>query len=68
MKEPTSLKQWMLEKEYSNSQLAQTLGASYEIVYKVAEGKRKPTAWFKWKFLERFGCDEAVRVFIGKPS
>jgi hypothetical protein len=54
----------MLEKGYSNSQLARELGFSYDYIYKLAIGKDKQISdGFKFRFLQRFGMDEAIQVF-----
>lgn len=69
MENPTSLKRWMAEKGYSNSELAQQLGFSYEYIYKLAIGRDKPlTDGFKWRFIQRFGWEEANKVFDAIPQ
>lgn len=63
MSNATQLKTWMDEKGYTISQLAREMRVSYDLVYKFTSGMRQPTPGFKWHFLERFGCEEAVRTF-----
>lgn len=66
----TALKVWMDSKGYSNSQLAQELGFSYDFIYKVAQGKSDPrniTLNFQLAFIRRFGWDEAGEVFDTAP-
>jgi plasmid maintenance system antidote protein VapI len=58
-----TLKVWMDEKGYSNRQLAQELNLSYDIIYKMSTGKRPITDGFKWRFFQRFGLEEASRIF-----
>jgi transposase len=69
MNQRTKLKAWMTEKGYSNRQLAQELGFSYEYIYKLAISHEKPiTDSFKYRFIERFGWQEASQVFDGVPA
>lgn len=62
-KPDTSLSVWMTEKGYTASTLARELGLSYEFIFKIADGSRGISHNFQLKFLERFGRDEADKVF-----
>ncbi|HXF60740.1 MAG TPA: hypothetical protein VNK95_03940 [Caldilineaceae bacterium] len=53
----------MQKHAFSNSTLADKLGCSYELVYKVAERKAPATGNFKWRFGEVFGFDVAQALF-----
>ena len=69
MNDKTPLKQWMDEKGYSYAQLAQELDFSYEYIYKIAEAKdgKYATDKFQYRFIRRFGWDEAGKVFDTDP-
>lgn len=60
--------QWMKDKGYSNRQLAGELGFGYDYIYKlVVRRDRCFTDSFKYRFIERFGWQEAAKVFDGVP-
>lgn len=64
MQSKTKLKIWMEENGFSNSQLAHELGLGYDYIYKISvRGDRNITETFKWRFTERFGRNEAAKVF-----
>lgn len=70
MNDKTTLKQWMDDKGYSNAQLAQELGFSYDFIYKIAIGgsdRRNISTNFQLAFLRRFGWGEADKVFDTTP-
>lgn len=70
MEHKTKLQAWMTEKGYSNRQLAERMGLSYEYIYKLAVGKvvAEDKRIFKWRFIECFGWTEANRVFDDLPQ
>jgi transcriptional regulator with XRE-family HTH domain len=55
----TALKQWMEQHEFTNSDLAERLGVSYETIYKMAEGKRPISGGVKYRIAAKFGIDTA---------
>lgn len=65
MNHKTKLQAWMADKGYSNRQLAEIMGFSYEYIYKLAVGDLsvEDRSKFKWRFVERFGWTEAQKVF-----
>jgi len=69
MEHKTKLQAWMAEKGYTNRQLAEKMGLSYEYIYKLANGKVEVSdrRTFKYRFVECFGWDEANRVFDVVP-
>lgn len=68
MTEREKLVAWMSKKGYNHSQLAAELGFSYDYIYKIAKrGDRTILGNFKFKFLERFGWEEANQVFDALP-
>ncbi len=67
MNEPNKLAAWMSEKEYSYAALAQELGLSYILIFKVAKGDRTPSTNFEMAFVNRFGREEAAKVFGDSP-
>jgi hypothetical protein len=70
MEAQTRLRAWMLENGYSNVQLARELGFSYNYIYKIAIRQDKQIKdSFKFRFIERFGIEEARRVFdVAEPK
>lgn len=62
------LKAWMAENGLGNSQLAERVGVTRELVWLFASGKREITGTFKWKFGEVFGFDAAQAVFSDMPD
>ena len=64
----STLKAWMESKGISNSELARLMGFSYEYIFKFSTGKIPAlTDAFKWRFIQRFGWEEANRVFDAGP-
>lgn len=61
--ERVALQQWMDEQGFSTNQLAGELAVSYDTVYKILTDIRPMTNNFKWAFVERFGWQEAAKVF-----
>lgn len=62
MENLTPFKAWMSENGYTNKTLAQKLGCSYELIYKLSKGERA-TDRFKWQFSEMFGVQLAKELF-----
>jgi hypothetical protein len=64
LEQVTPLKSWMDAKGYSNSELARLMDFSYEYIFKFSTGKLPILSEaFKWRFVERFGWEEAAKVF-----
>lgn len=63
MDERHALGEWMNRRGYTNRTLADALGLSYVLVYKVTAGDKRISNGFKCRFAQRFGWDEAVAVF-----
>jgi hypothetical protein len=64
MDEATLLKAWMESKGYSHRTLGVELGYGYDFIYKIVGRKdRKLSSNFKFRFIQRFGWDEAGKVF-----
>lgn len=54
---------WMQSVGHTNSSLAVAMGYSYEYIYKLTAGERPVTEGFRWRFAQKFGWQEAERVF-----
>lgn len=61
------LAEWMERNGYSNRTLAEALGFSYDLLYKVTSGERPVSEGLRWRFAQRFGWEEAVALF-GEPD
>lgn len=59
------LQLWMDENGHSKTTLAKALGLSYAFIYKITEGRdgKYMTDTFKFRFIARFGMEEASKVF-----
>ncbi len=57
-----TLKQWMEQKELSNSELAEILGVSYQTIYKMAEGLRPVSGGVKYRIAAKFGIETAEQI------
>ena len=64
MSERKRMEEWMGEKGFSVTTLAEAIGDSYANLYVMLVGKRKFSAAFKWRFLLAFGYAEAASVFV----
>ena len=64
------LVEWMERNAYTNRTLADSLGFTYDLLYKVTSGERPVSEGFRWRFAQRFGWNEAVAIFgdAGAPS
>jgi plasmid maintenance system antidote protein VapI len=67
MENSARLSEWMSQKGYSNRQLADEVGFSYDYIYSVVNNRKRITGSFKYRFIERFGWQEAAKVFEGVP-
>lgn len=63
MKQQDKLKAWMAEKGYNYNALAHELGFSDTYIFKIMAGTKPLGSGFKFRFVERFGIDEAKQVF-----
>ena len=63
MGQQTMLSIWMDEKGYSKATLAKELGLGYNYIHKLTVGERPLANSFKFRFLQRFGIEEASKVF-----
>lgn len=63
MDERERLLQWMQEKGFSTSSLAESTGDAFSNIHMMLKGDRKLNDAFKWRFAVAFGWDEAVTVF-----
>lgn len=61
----THLKQWMVEKQIGNNELARMLQVHPSAVSQFATGSRPVTNAFRWLFAREFGIEEAEAVFGG---
>ena len=61
--EPHPIDAWMKDKGYTCYTLARELGYTYEYIFKIAVGDRKGSSDFEMKFVNRFGTEEARKVF-----
>lgn len=70
MEHKTKLQAWMADKGYSNRELAELMGFSYEYIYKFAVGDVEvdDRPRFKLTFIEKFGWAEANKVFESIPQ
>ncbi len=64
MQETTNkLAAWMSEQSIDKRMLATELGISYDLVYRLVTGGRTPTTNVQIRFINRYGRDEAAKVF-----
>lgn len=63
MKPHDKLKAWMTEQGYSYGALAHELDFSDIYIFKIMAGKKPLSDGFKYRFILRFGLQEASRIF-----
>jgi len=60
---PHPIDAWIKDNGYNFYTLARELGYSYEYIFKIAVGDKKSTSDFEIRFINRFGAEEARKVF-----
>lgn len=63
MNESERLEAWMKDKGFNITSLSEAIGDSYSTVWFIVKGERPVNDAFKWRFAQRFGYDEATRLF-----
>lgn len=63
MKPQDKLKAWMGENNYTYTTLAHELGFSDTYIFKLTAGTKPLGSGFKYRFILRFGLQEASRIF-----
>ncbi len=63
MVEIERLQAWMEAKGYTMKSLAREMRLSYLAVYTIMVDRKKVTNNFRWRFAQRFGWQEAQKVF-----
>lgn len=68
MNEIERLKVWLVERDYSLRQLARELGMPYQTLYHQVIVRGRITGDTRWVFLQRFGLEDANRIFDAEPK
>lgn len=63
MSEQDKLQRWMDENGYTISSLAQETQMSYDGMYQTLRFRKRVSAGFRVRFMERFGSDVAAQIF-----
>ena len=63
MSEQDRLLRWMNENGYSISSLAQETQMSYDGMYQTLHVRKRISAGFRVRFMERFGSEVAAQIF-----
>jgi hypothetical protein len=63
MSEQDKLLRWMDENGFSISSLAQETQMSYDGMYQTLHVRKRISAGFRVRFIERFGADVAATIF-----
>jgi len=58
---------WMMLGGYTDRTLAEAIGVDPSYVWYIRKGKRPVTDRFRWRFAEKFGFDEAKKLFDVEP-
>lgn len=67
MRHITKFGTWMRANGYTYRQLADELGIGQDMIYALASGRRQAGLSLQIKFINRFGRDEAAKVFDDSP-
>lgn len=67
MKQATKLDAWRVAQGYTQLQLARELGISWDLIHRLCVGSRTPTLNVQVRFIDRFGREEAAKVFEASP-
>lgn len=59
----TNLQSFLTEKQMNVSQLARAVDMAIPPVWRMVNGQQPVSDAFRWRFLQAFGADEAVRIF-----
>jgi len=68
MNEIERLKVWLIERNYSLRQLAREMGMPYQTLYHQVIVRERITGDTRWIFMQRFGLDDANRIFDADPK
>lgn len=59
----TKIDQWRQQHAYTQLELATELGVSHDLIHRLCAGSREPSLNVQIRFVNRFGKEEAARVF-----
>lgn len=63
MEQKDKLRAWMTQKGFTQSELAQELGVTNTYICKIETGAKPLGSGFKFRFIHRFGVEEASQIF-----